>query len=192
MVQRVPRVKEQADFGVKQTRALVTTLPQVTSHLGSWACAQVSSSVCGGSKNWSHLATYWQHPRRGLAHTSVPRAGRGRPPLPAWSKRGAPLTHSFILALFDQTAPTVLHRLSPEPETPADLQGHPKPSSPILLLCSGQSPLTPSANVHWVPRTRRHGAGHQEGEMKGHPPSRTHKHLFGWELVSQERSSRWE
>lgn len=55
VVQRVPRVKEQADFGVKQTRALVTTLPQVTSHLGSRACAQVSSSVRGES----HFPRWW-------------------------------------------------------------------------------------------------------------------------------------
>lgn len=86
----VQRVKEHAAWESNRPGLLS---PSTTGLLGSpkhkLLVQKMVNPVCfiGGSKNWSHLATYSQHPPQVPAQTGVHWVGRSGPPFPAWGNQ---------------------------------------------------------------------------------------------------------
>lgn len=142
----------------------------------------------GGSKNWSHLATYSQHPPQVPAQTGAHRVGRSGPPFPARGNQGVSLKHDFIVLLFSSDC---LH-CSPLPQYRARLwltfkiiKTHPVRSyASVWLLCSSQGLLTQQTFTGCQPHANTVlDAGNVE--TKGCPPSKSSQAPFwkgmrGW------------
>lgn len=149
----------------------------------------MDNPVCfiGGFKNWSHLATYSQHPPQVPAQTGVHWVGRSGPPFPARGNRGVSLKHDFIAPLFSSDC---LH-CSPLPRYRARLW------LTFKIIKSIQSDLTPPSDFFAPARVyslSKHllGANHMQTwcwmlgmwKRKAAHPQRTYKRLSGRECVS--------
>lgn len=147
--------------------------------------------LMGGSKNWSHLAAYSQHPPQGPAQTRVPWVGRSRPPFPVQSNQGVSLKHGFVARLFSSDC---LH-CSPLPQHRARLWLAVKIiKNPLAQSYASVSDCSAPARVYSLSKHLL-DADHRQTwcwmlgtlKWKAAHPRRTHKRLSGRECVSGGR-----